>query len=269
MYMGIKNKLLLKLQKGGAGIDDETITMLIKNVFLVCVHVAIFTCLFIYKNLFNVVFYLFIVLIIVSFFTCMYLLFGQYNPMGKYLISMFTNTDLQIEWTSNDSMKYAVAFILFSVGILQFVSTTLIVTVFNVRRPPKNTFSLTVQNAKNLFNYEVLYILTFIASIIYYVMLAFLTNIEKDSTLLYFATSTFSIIIIGLVSYMFYYAYQIYYNVIIKKNQLYQGNNNGNNTIGPTGKPKIPTKVPPTPTLPQCTQPVNTGQNPTAQEQCY
>lgn len=267
--MGIKNKLLWKLQKGG-DINDETIIMLIKNVFLVCLHIVIFVCLFIYKNLYNVVFYLFIILIIVSFFTCMYLLFGQYNPIGSYLVNIFNNTNIEIIWTTKEIVKYAVAFILFSVGILQFVSTTLIVTVLNVRRPPTNTFTFTVQNAKNLFNYEILYILTFIASIIYYVMLAFLTNIGRDNTILYFGTSAFSIIIIGLVSYMFYYAYQIYYNVVIKKNQLYQGDNSGNNTLGPTGNPNVPTTVPPTPTLPQCTQPANTSvPQPTGQEQCY
>jgi hypothetical protein len=124
--------------------------------------------------------------------------------------------------------------------------------------------------AVDLFNYEILYILTFIASIIYYVMLAFLTNIEKDSTLLNMGTFMFSLIIIALVSYMFYYAYQIYYNVVIKKNQLYQGNNSGNNTLAPTGGPNIPTTVPTTSPLPQCTQPANTSvPQPTAQEQCY
>jgi len=255
-----KNKLMEKTQKGGMGeIGYNEIKMLFMQLFVIGCHIAIFVCLFMYKNLFNIVFSMFITLLVVSFFTCMFNLFILPNPLGKFFMDAFTGIIVMPEWTRKNIIHLAIASVLFISQILQFISTTLLVTVFNSRRPPTNTFKLTIQNSDNLFMYEFLYIFTFLFSVLYYVIMMFIGNLTTDNNMMYGLAVVASILLLFLVGITFYYAYSIYYNVIIKKNQLYQGVSNTIITIGPTGSPDIEETPSLKPTLPVCTKPVNTS----------
>ena len=262
MYMFLKKKGGGG-QKGGAIFEYEDIKQLLMNTFLIGCHIAVFVYLFSYKNLYNIVYYGFMVLIIISFFTCIFMFLNSLNPIGSIVLGITT--------TSSSNIGSVIAFLLLCSGILQFVSTTLVFTVLNSKAPPTNKFTMTTQNSFNLFMYEIFYLSTYGVSILYFIIMAFFTSIKDGNIqgyeILLGLSIAISLVLIILVVYMFYYAYQLYYNVIIKKNQLYQGDNNGNATVGPLGPPNVGGLPPPPPstTPPVTTRPKTKTPEPT----CY
>jgi len=215
-----------KEQKGGASgfefmcskaIDDEYISLL--NILTFSSHIFIFLLLFKYGNLFNVFFLMCICLIIVSFFSFTFLMYSV------AIKSFCTNTGSQIT-----NYTFLPMVMIFISSLLQFISSTLIVTIFDKNRPPSNNFTLTSENTSYLFNYEMFYIFTYIVSIILFILLA----IHKDKFVSNMLLTVFSILLGVLAGYMFYYAYIFYWYVIVKKNQLYSGLPNALPDKGPT-----------------------------------
>ena len=203
------------------------------------------------------------------------------TPFGKPILNnLFSNFNRsknidQNEGNTNNFINTVASLILSCGGLLQFISVILVFMVFNSQKPPSNKMNLTVKNTSYIFYYKIYYIFAYILSIITFITITAIDNGYEDMIMkifLIFITSAFIVIIY----FMFNSGYQLYYNVIIKKNNLYQGvNNNNNNNINidekPTGSPEIenePTISVPTTTLPVCTKSVNTGNTPDPYENC-
>jgi len=193
-----------------------------------------------------------------------------FNPIGQRIFgTIIGKTGNVTETVSYDFMNYISSCLLTLGGILQFISVTLIFTVFNCRKPPTNKMVLTNTNASNLINYELFYIFACLMSVITFVIILAIDNDFNNIGMKITLIIMLSIFLI-IVSFMFNSAYQIYYNIIIKGNQLYVGvptitiDNNK-----PTDSPDIPTTTPPI-QLPYCTKSVNTAPGITPDpNQCY
>jgi hypothetical protein len=270
-----------QIQKGGGGLIENFIIrimntnpliVLIMNILLIMIQYFIFKYLFTISQ-YKIILYLFIGLIIVSFFSILFILW-----------CILKNNNI---FNQNDSIdpthisRIGSFIILTCTGILQFVGTILMVTVLNNRPPPDDSFHLTNTNATNLFNYEIYYIITYFCSICLAVIIVTPLSINpktKEKIFYYITLFLMTIALIYVCAYSFYSSYAIYYNVIIRKNQLYQGSPNTtvkslqNATTKPnTGGslpiiPKKPAK-PAKPAKPFCPVPETPIEE--SDEQCY
>jgi len=159
-------------------------------------------------------------------------------------------------------------------AILQFISTTLIVTVLNNnRRPPsKNTFTFTLKQAENFYNYEMFYIYTYLMILLVTVIILMRPTDGKDINVFYFLSFLAAAGLASLAVFMFRYAFNIYDDIINKKKPLYTDPNvnvNNNITLPPQGGSNITvTTRPNTPSIRPYTKPIATTPVPT-QDLCY
>jgi hypothetical protein len=257
------------MQKGGAFTQNEFVQTIMINIFLFVCYNAIFICLFKFNNSYSYIYYLLIGLIILSFFTFVIILI--FNPLGKFLTRFFITRD----WTGNVNINYInliASFILSSGHLLQFVSAILIFLVFYSSKPPTNKFSLTTTNANNLFYYEIFYIYAYLSSILFFIIISAIDNNIGNTITINILLGLIGLVFCGIVSYMFYSGYQLYDNVYLKGNQLFQGSPNKIINKKGGGKPKLVRKIDPLPKLPPCTPGPSRGvtRKPTdPRDQCY
>jgi hypothetical protein len=267
IFGGGAMKNISAMQKGGAFTQNEFVQTIMINIFLFLCYNAIFICLFKFNNSYSYIYYLLIGLIILSFFTFVILLF--FNPLGKF----FKNSLTSNETGDINYINLLASFVLSSGHLLQFVSAILIFLVFYSSKPPTNKFSLTTTNANNLFYYEIFYIFAYLSSILFFIIISAIDNNIGNTITINILLGLIGVVFCGIVSYMFYSGYQLYDNVYLKGNQLFQGSPNKIiNKKGGDGKPKLVRKIDPLPELPPCTPGPSRGvtRKPTdPRDQCY
>uniref|UniRef100_A0A6C0HZU7 Uncharacterized protein n=1 Tax=viral metagenome TaxID=1070528 RepID=A0A6C0HZU7_9ZZZZ len=251
-----------KLQKGGNfQTDGDFYPTFGTNLFLFFCNIIILICLLIFNNLYNAVWILFMVLIVISF--CTFLFMCLFNPVGKSLFGYSKNYDIILLLS---------CLFLCGGGVAQFISVILIFIVFNSNKPKSNKMKLTNSNASNLLNYETFYIFAYLLSIVTFITIMAIDNGFDNFEMRICLVTVLSIFLL-LVYFSFNNGWKLYYNVIIKGNQLFQGTPTnlidggkqlGDSNIKPTTP--VPSK------LPVCTKPANTAPGSTPdpnKDQCY
>jgi len=262
------NKIMQKIQKGGKfNSPNEFVYIFVMNIFIFISYNVIFICLFKFNNSYSFIYYLLIGLIIISFFSCIFTLY--FNPIGKSLKGE----------EGYNIINLIASFVLSSTQFLQFVSAILVFLVFySSPMPSSNTVNMTTTNSDNLFYYKIMYIYTYLASIIFVIMITAIDNNLGDGNItINVMLGIVGLVLCVLVSYMFYTGYKTYENVVLNGNQLFQGSPRSNKEAEDaaamnTGTANQAIIVAPQPTLPRCTPATNSGSavapsNPN--DQCY
>jgi magnesium-transporting ATPase (P-type) len=178
--------------------------------------------------------------------------------------SNITQTD---EEDSTTIGRIIAMFVLTCSGLLQFISTTLFVTVLKNRPPKTNNFELTQTNSTNFKQYQLMYIFTYISIIVLaIVIITPLSNSsnKKEVGFYYVILIISTIIVASICATCFSSCFAIYKNVIIDGNQLTledvpQTTYAPPNTVKPKKKTELPlqpkpnkiiTTKPPTTTTP-------------------
>jgi len=222
---------MLKKKGGSQGnINKSPIYILSLNIFMLMSHLFIFINLYNNSVEYNIILYLFIALIIVSFFTIVFIIWGIFNTYPIFNVFDNKNTENNIFMDEKDPTMIArfISFILLTCcGFLQFIGTTFFVDIINNRVSHDNSFVLTVSNALNFTNYEITYLIAYVAIIVVAMVIITpisKTNINRDKITYYFLLIITTCIMLYLSYSTFMYCFSIYSNVILRKNPLYQGN---------------------------------------------